>query len=189
MNYKELFRRIGLLISDPDKAWREISVDVNKRNVQMGFVYPMIGFCGISAFIGALLVNTSGPMVFQTAMMKCGGIFISLFAGFFLAVYLVQLVNKHLLNREYADDTIQQFVGYSMVVSFLLIFIDGLFNLSFLYWLLMFYTIYVVYIGARIILDVQEDKLTVYTLVVSFIVACCPIFISFVFNQLSLVLN
>ena len=128
-------------------------------------------------------------VVFQTAMMKCGGIFISLFAGFFLATYLVQLVNKRLLNREFSEDTVQQFVGYSMVVSFLLIFVNGLFNISFLYWLLMFYTIYVVYNGAKILLGVQEDKITVYSLVVSLIVTCCPIFISFIFNKLSLVLN
>ena len=128
-------------------------------------------------------------VVFQTAMMKCGGIFISLFAGFFLATYLVQLVNKRLLNREFSEDMVQQFVGYSMVVSFLLIFVNGLFNISFLYWLLMFYTIYVVYNGAKILLGVQEDKITVYSLVVSLIVTCCPIFISFIFNKLSLVLN
>lgn len=189
MNYKELFRRIGLLISDPDKAWKEISKDVDKRIVQIGFVYPLIGFCGISTLIGSLWSDTSGLVVFQTAMMKCGGIFISLFAGFFLATYLVQLVNKRLLNREFSEDTVQQFVGYSMVVSFLLIFVNGLFNISFLYWLLMFYTIYVVYNGAKILLGVQEDKITVYSLVVSLIVTCCPIFISFIFNKLSLVLN
>ena len=189
MNYKDLFRRIGLLISEPEKAWKEISMDADKRNVQIGFVYPLIGFCGISVFIGTLWGNMSGPMIFQTAMMKCGAIFISLFAGFFLATYLVQLVNRKYLRREYAVDTVQQFVGYSMVVSFLLIFINGLFNISFLYWLLMFYTIYVVYIGARILLNVQEDKMTGYSLLTSFIIFCCPIIISFIFNKLSIVLN
>ena len=171
------------------KVWKEISKDVDKRIVQIGFVYPLIGFCGISTLIGSLWSDTSGMVVFQTAMMKCGGIFISLFAGFFLATYLVQLVNKRLLNREFSEDMVQQFVGYSMVVSFLLIFVNGLFNISFLYWLLMFYTIYVVYNGAKILLGVQEDKITVYSLVVSLIVTCCPIFISFIFNKLSLVLN
>ena len=189
MNYKDLFKRIGLLISDPEKAWIEIYKEHAYRDVSVSFVYPLIGLCGLSVFIGTFFGNTSGPLVFQIALMKCGGVFISLFAGFFLAAYIVQLLNKKILCREESPALSQCYVGYSMVVVFILLFVSGLLNISILYWILMFYTVYVAYVGARVLLRVENSKITVYSLAVSFTIICCPIVISFLFDKLSVILN
>ena len=57
MNYKELFNRVVSLISTPAKAWSEISIETDGKKVLGEFVYPMIGLCGLSVFIGTFIGN------------------------------------------------------------------------------------------------------------------------------------
>ena len=169
MNYKDLFNRVVLLISSPAKAWAEINTEEDRRKVLGTFVYPMIGLCGLSVFIGT--------------------IFVSLFGGYFLAAYAVNQLGKKLLNRGEQYELNQQFVGYAMVVTFVVDIISGLFSISILHWILQFYTVFVVYEGARTLMKVEEAKLTRYTLIASVIVIVCPALIAAVFNELSVILN
>ena len=163
MNYKDLFNRVVLLISSPAKAWAEINTEEDRRKVLGTFVYPMIGLCGLSVFIGTFIGNTAGV------------------GGYFLAAYAVNQLGKKLLNRGEQYELNQQFVGYAMVVTFVLDIISGLFSISILHWILQFYTVFVVYEGARTLMR--------YTLIASVIVIVCPALIAAVFNELSVILN
>ena len=96
---------------------------------------------------------------------------------------------KKLLGREDQYELNQQFVGYSMVVTFVLDIVSGLFSISILHWILQFYTIFVVFEGARTLMKVNEEKLTRYTLIASVIIIVCPALIAAVFNELSVILN
>ena len=71
MNYKELLNRTTLLISSPAKAWEGIVNETNRKAVMGEFVYPMIGLCGLSVFIGTFIGNTAGVSAFQIAMTRC----------------------------------------------------------------------------------------------------------------------
>lgn len=189
MNYKELFKRAVLLISSPAQAWMEIHDEEDRKVVMSSFVYPMIGLCGLSVFIGTFIGNTAGVSAFQIAMTRCCATFISLFGGFFLASYLTNLFGKNVLGREDQMELNQQFVGYAMVVTFVLEIITGLFSISLLRWILQFYTVFVVYEGARSLLNVREQDLTRYSLIASLIIIVCPGVIATVFDKLSLILN
>lgn len=189
MNYKELFDRIMSLISTPVKAWEEICDETDHQKVMGGFVYPLIGLCGLSVFIGTFIGNTAGVSAFQIAMTRCCATFVSLFGGFFLAAYLSNLLGKKMLKRGEEVEQNRQFVGYSMVVIFALNIISGLFSISILHWILQFYTVFVVYEGARAFMKVDEENLTRYALIVSALVLLCPTIISMLFNKLSLILN
>ncbi len=189
MNYKELFSRVIVLISYPAKAWEEISREEDRRKVLGAFVYPMIGLCGLSVFIGTFIGNTAGSAAFQIAMTRCCAIFVSLFGGYFLAAYAIDQLSKKLLRREGQYELNQQFVGYSMVVTFVLDIISGLFSISLLHWILQFYTVFVVLEGARRLIKVEREKLTPYTLIASVIIIVCPALIAAVFNELSVILN
>ena len=178
-----------LLISTPAKAWEEISRETDRRKVLEGFVYPMIGLCGLSVFIGTFIGNTMGASAFQIAMTRCCAVFVSLFGGFFLAAYLSNILGKRLLDREDEVDLNRQFVGYAMVVTFALDIISGLFSISILHWILQFYTVFVVYEGARTLMNVEEKELTRYSLLVALAVMLCPSVISMIFNKLSVILN
>ena len=99
----------------------------------------------IVRFIGTFIGNTAGVAAFQIAMTRCCAIFVSLFGGYFLAAYAIDQLGKKLLGREDQYELNQQFVGYSMVVTFVLDIVSGLFSISILHWILQFYTIFVVY--------------------------------------------
>ena len=189
MNYKELFNRVVLFISSPAKAWLEVKNETDGKKVMGEFVYPMIGLCGLSVFLGTFIGNTAGVSAFNVAMTRCCATFVSLFGGFFLASYLTNLLGKKMLEREDETDLNRQFVGYGMVVMFVLDIIGGLFSISLLHWILQFYTVFVVYEGARSLMKVDEEKLTRYALIASVVIMVCPTLIARVFDQLSIVLN
>ena len=57
------------MISSPARAWEEIRLEEDRRKVFTAFVYPMIGLCGLSVFIGSLMAKGwGGPQSFQYAM-------------------------------------------------------------------------------------------------------------------------
>lgn len=177
------------LISSPAKAWEEISHETDRRNVLSTFVYPMIALCGVSVFIGTFIGNTTGVAAFQIAMTRCCAVFVSLFGGYFLAAYAINQLGKKLLWRGDQNELIQQFVGYSLVVTFVLDIVSGLFSISILHWILQFYTVFVVFEGARTLMKVEEKSLTRYTLIASVIIIACPALIETIFNKLSVILN
>ena len=189
MNYKELFDRALLLLSSPAKAWADIACEDNRKKVMSEFVYPMIGLCGLSVFIGTFIGNTAGVSAFQIAMTRCCATFVSLFGGFFLASYLMNLWGRNSLGREDEKELNQQFVGYAMVVVFVLNIVSGLFSISLLHWIFQFYTVFVVYEGARTLMGVDARNLTRYSLIASVIIIVCPSLIATVFDKLSLILN
>ena len=115
---------------------------------------------------------------FPDRMTRCCAIFVSLFGGYFLAAYAIDQLGKKLLGREDQYELNQQFVGYSMVVTFVLDIVSGLFSISILHWILQFYTIFVVFEGARTLMKVNEEKLTRYTLIASVIIIVCPALIA-----------
>ena len=189
LNYKELFHRVVVLLSSPAKAWEEISNRKEERLVLPCFVYPMIGLCGLSEFIGAFIGRDFLPEVFQLALTRCCGVAVSLFIGFFLASYVMKLVNERWFDCNKSDEEIQVFVGYSLVVTFVLQIISGLFSILIIHWILQIYTLFVVFEGARKIMQIPEVKLTKYSIIATLVILLSPTLIDFIFNKLSVTLN
>ncbi len=190
MNYKGLFQRAILLISSPAKAWEEIGLE-DKRAVFAAFVYPMIGLCGLSVFIGTLLEGgETGAFVFQRAMTSCCAIFVSLFGGYFLAAYGINRLGMKMFGFGNNLPLIQQFAGYALVVTFLLDIITGILpDFYILSWIFQFYIIYIVWEGARILIGVDEKKQMSYTVMASVLLMVCPAVLGFVFNKLTVISN
>ncbi len=177
------------LLSSPAKAWDEIASKNEERVVLSGFVYPMIGLCGLSEFIGAFIGRDFLPEVFQFALTRCCAVAVSLFGGFFLATSLLKRVNDRWFDWRNEEGEIQVFVGYSLVVTFVLEIISGLFSIFIIHWILQIYTLFVVFEGARRLLKIPEHKLTLYAIVATFIILMSPTMIEFIFNKLSVTLN
>jgi hypothetical protein len=175
-----------LLISSPAKAWEEILVEEDKQNnVQIGFVYPSIGLCGLAVFLGSISLEYA-QMQLQGAMTKTCSAVIALFGGFFLASFLVEIFSRHYLKREVSRVEVQQLVGYSMGILFILIFFSGLFRGFFiLRWILQFYTLWVVWEGANRLMKVAEERRLAYTIVVTLILLLSPWILECLFTQLS----
>ncbi|MGL5937846.1 MAG: Yip1 family protein [Phocaeicola sp.] len=189
MNYKELANTIFMLLSTPAKGWAIITRGEERKNVTTNFVYPLIGLCGLSVFIGTFIGNTAGVSAFQIAMTRCCATFVSLFGGYFLASYLIDWVGKTYFSKSSQLELVQQFVGYSMVVIFVLDIVSGLFTINLLHWILQFYIVLVAYEGARQLLQIEEKSLTKYTLVTSVVMLVTPFLLNYLFNALSVNLS
>ncbi len=176
------------LLSSPAKTWEAIANGEDGRLVLPGFVYPMIGLCGLSEFIGAFIGRDFVPDVFQVALTRSCGVAVSLFIGFFLASYLIKQINVR-FGCQKSEDDIQVFVGYSMVVTFVLQIISGLFSILIIHWILQIYTLFVVFEGARNMMKINELRLTTYTIVATLTILLSPTVIEFIFNKLSVTLN
>lgn len=190
MNYKELFNIAMKLISSPAKAWEEISIE-DRRKVYMAFVYPMIGLCGLSVFIGSLLTyGWGGPQSFQLAMTNCCAIAVALFGGYFLAAYAINEMRVRMFGKSANIPLVQQFAGYALVVPFLLQIVTGLLpDFRIIAWLLQFYIVYVVWEGIPTMMHIEEKQRLKFTLLSSALLILCPTVIQFVFNKLTAVLN
>lgn len=191
MNYKDLFHIALKLISSPAAAWEEIRLEEDKQKVFMAFVYPLIGLCGLSVFIGTIFsLGWSGPQSFQIAMTKCCAIAVSLFGGYYLASYLLNELSMRMLKREDNLLLIQQFAGYAMVVLFVLQIIIGLMpEFSIVAILLQFYIAIVVWEGSDKLLLIAENERVRFTIIATIILIACPSIIQYIFNKLTAILN
>ena len=191
MNYKSLFHTALLLISSPARAWEEIRLEEDRRKVFTAFVYPMIGLCGLSVFIGSLLLKGwGGPESFQYAMTQCCAVAVSLFGGYFLAAYLINALRVHMLMQEDDINLARQFAGYAMVVPFVLQIIIGVLpDFNIIAMLLQFYIAYVVWEGSRSLMEVEEKDRLRFTIVASILLILCPAVIQMLFNKLTVLLN
>jgi len=191
LNYKSLFHTALLLISSPARAWEEIRLEEDRRTVFTAFVYPMIGLCGLSVFIGSLLLKGwSGPESFQYAMTQCCAVAVSLFGGYFLAAYLINALRVRLFMQDDDINLTRQFAGYAMVVPFLLQIIIGVLpDFNIIAMLLQFYIVYVVWEGSRSLMEVEEKDRLRFTVISSILLIVCPAVIQLLFNKLTLLLN
>lgn len=191
MNYKELFHIALQLISSPARAWEEIHLEEDRRKVFTSFVYPMIGLCGLSVFIGSLWTRGwSEPQSFQYAMTQCCAVAVSLFGGYFLAAYLINglRVRIMLMNSDIA--LAQQFAGYALVVLFALKIVIGILpDFRIISWLLQFYIVYVVWEGSTKMMQVEEKNRLRFTILSSILLIACPAAIEWIFTKLTAVLN
>ena len=187
LNYKDLFHRIFALLSTPAKAWEDIATKGEENQVLEKFVYPMIGICSISEFLGAFIGRDFMSDIVQLALTRSCGVAVSLFIGFFLASYLIKALNVRLGNQSSEKD-IQMFVGYSLVVTFVLQIVSALFSILIIHFLKI-YTLFVVFEGARRLIRIPEYRLTIYTVVSTIIILMSPAVIEFIFNKLSVTLN
>lgn len=187
--YKGLFHQIVSLLSAPGEAWDEIAERGGAHDIQSKFVYPLIGLCGLSEFIGAFIGKDISPEMFQVALTRCCAVAVALFSGFFLSVYLLNKLSMNWLKTGDSNRRMQVFVGYSMVVTFVLGIISGLFSIALLHWILQIYTLVVVFEGVRRWLNVAERLQMLFTIVATLIILVCPALIEFLFNRLSVILN
>lgn len=189
MNYKDLFSKTLFILSSPAKAWEHFSSNPQGKNSLQNFVYPMIGLCAISEFVGTFIGKDMIPDVFQVALTNSCAIAVALFGGLFLAIYLLDKILKKWFDADVPDDMLTEFVAYSMTVKFVLDIFSSLFSLQLLLLILQIYTIFVVFEGTRRFLSLKEEKVTQFTLVATLLVLLCPVIIDIIFNKLSVALN
>ena len=84
MNYKELFNKMAFLLSSPGRFWEKEAAEGQGSRMMSEYVYPLIGLCGLSEFIGTFIGRDVSSEFFQWALTRCCAIAVSLFGGFLL---------------------------------------------------------------------------------------------------------
>lgn len=84
----------------------------------------------------------------------------------------------------------EQLVGYAMAVPFILkILVELVPPFYILKLIFQFYIIYVIWEGARVLLKMNENISSWFSIFSSLVIIFCPFFIELIFNKLTAILN
>ena len=117
--YKEIFKLVVAIISQPGKAWDILTRKEEKDDEFLSrFVYPLIGFVTVAAFLGVLFTRKEFDV--ELALKSSIRTLVAAFGGFYLASYLLNEIWQGWFKREKDMKLCQRFVGYSSSLMFAL---------------------------------------------------------------------
>jgi hypothetical protein len=185
VNYKELFNRITILISSPAKAWEEIGLEEDRHKAVDSFVYPMIGLCALSVFLGTLFYGEWNVDVLQVALRNSCVEAAALFVGCLVAALGIDFARVKVQHEESDMGLAKQFAGYAMVVVFIIHVVNGILpELTLIGWMLQFYIVYVVWEGVSVMMHVDEPLRLRLTIGYSLLLLVCPIVVKMLLNYI-----
>jgi len=186
--FKALIERLTLITFTPAKAWMEIIKENPKEtDVRNSYVFPFMGLIALASFLGALIFGQEDTfnLNVQHAVIKSCVTFVSLFAGFFLASFVLnELLEK--FGQEKNLQRTQIFVGYA---SSILYAIDLVLELQlipefFFLQIFIFYTVYVIWESVGIYYTVVEESRVLFVALASLIVLAAPSLVELALNFL-----
>jgi hypothetical protein len=177
--YRELFRQVIFLFSQPGKAWKELAEREEKGDeFLVRFVYPLIGLVAASAFLGVLFAEKVFSL--ERAIKSSISALFSSFGGFFLTAWLLSKLWTNVLQREADLRLCQRFAGYSSVAVFVVRIVFALIPLPLLdatflrVFVLFVATVYIVWEGATPYMNIGEKIRFRFTLLVSALIVVVP---------------
>ena len=118
MNYTELFNKMAFLLSSPSCFWEKEATEGQGSRMMSEYVYPLIGLCGLSEFIGTFIGRDVSTEFFQWALTRCCAIAVSLFGGFFVATYLLDKISWNLFNTNCFLENSSEFFFHLLLYLF-----------------------------------------------------------------------
>ena len=142
--YKEIFRWVIAIISQPAKAWVLLAKKGEKQEEFLSrFVYPLIGFVTVAAFLGVLFTRKEFDL--ELALKSSIRTLVSSFGGFYLGAYLMNEIWQGIFKREKDLKLWLRFVGYSSSLMFALNIVLMLLPEFFFLRIFILYTFYIVW--------------------------------------------
>ncbi len=153
--YKEIFRWVVAIISQPARAWEALRQKEEKGDEFLSrFVYPLIGLVTVAAFVGMLFTRKEFDV--ELALKVAVRTLVSTLGGFFLAAYLLNELWQGVFKRAKDMRLCQRFVGYASSLMFALNIVLVLFPEFFFLRIFLLYTCYIVWEGAAAYMQVEE---------------------------------
>ncbi len=176
--FKVLIERLMLIVFTPAKAWLEIIKENPKESdVRNNYVFPFMGLISLASFLGILIFGEEETfnLNVQHAVIRGCVTFVSLFAGFFVASFVLNEVMEK-FNLEKNIQRTQIFVGYA---SSILYAIDLVLELQlipefFFLQIFIFYTVYVIWESVGIYYTVVEERRVLFVAIASLVVLAAP---------------
>lgn len=155
--YKDIFKWVVMIISQPAKAWEALSQKEEKEDQMLSrFVYPLIGLLTITAFLGILLTRKEFDV--ELALKASIRTLVAAFGGYHLTVYLMNEIWNGLFKREKDNRLWQRFIGYSSSLMFTLNAVLMLIPEFFFLRIFVLYTFYIVWEGASSYMQIEENE-------------------------------
>lgn len=181
--YKEIFKWVIVIISQPAKAWGMLTKKEEKHEEFLSrFVYPLIGFVTVAAFLGVLFTRKEFDL--ELALKSSIRTLVSSFGGFYLAAYLMNELWHSVFKRDKDMKLWQRFIGYSSSMMFALNIVLMLLPEFFFLRIFILYTFYIVWEGAGPYMNVGEKIRLKFVGFTTAIILITPVFIEIVLSML-----
>jgi hypothetical protein len=182
--YRNLGGRLKELVIRPVSEWRKIHRESTTFNDIFGnFALPLIGLVALGTFLSHMINQQA--FIFELALKKAIMVFTALLGGAFLAWYLVFRLMKYfrmVSSRELAA----KLTIYSSAPLYVVSLISVLIPEFFFVHVLVFYSLYLCWIGVRRLPGGTQDKQFVFALFIFLSLLIIPYLIRIVlFNLIS----
>lgn len=177
---KNIFKQLYRLIFQPAEAWKELVGEreekvANNDSFFSTYLYPVIGIVSLLTFAGVFFHEKAFDV--QLALRLTIRVLIALFAGFFMASFLLSKVMEHFFSIEENQKQCQRFVGYASALVYIMYMVSAIFpDYGFLQ-LILLYTIYIVWEGASIYMQIPEQERNKFTVIATVIILLSPFII------------
>ncbi|MCD7973413.1 MAG: YIP1 family protein [Candidatus Azobacteroides sp.] len=172
--YKQIYEKIKLLLIQPRKFWEE-EANKSKEDIAGNFVYPLLGFVALAAFIGYWW-DTDTFHLPRALQVTCVS-FVAGFAGYFIAAFLIDELSPGLFHLKKNILKARIFVGYASVIFYLVTIFMNLLPSFFFVFLFLFYTVYIIWEGSDVFMKVKEKDRQKFTLGASVVIVGAPLLI------------
>ncbi|MDL2255581.1 YIP1 family protein [Parabacteroides sp. OttesenSCG-928-K15] len=171
--FKEIFKWVVLIITQPQKAWNELlQKEDNDEDFLGRFVYPLIGLLTIAAFLGILVTRQKFDV--EIALKASILMLVATFGGYHLTVYLLNEIWGSMFKRDKDIKLWQRFVGYSSSLMFTLTAVLLLIPEFFFLNIFVLYTFYIVWEGAPSYMLIEEKDKLKFVAIVTAIILIIP---------------
>lgn len=174
--YKDIFRWVIALISQPARAWRALAKKEEKGDEFLShFIYPLIGLATAAAFLGVLFTRKEFDV--ELALKSSIKTLVSSFGGFYLGAYLLNEVWQSFFKRVKDLKLCQHFVGYASSLMFALNIVLMLLPEFFFLRIFILYTVYIIWEGAGPYMGIEEKIRLKFVGVATAIILLTPLII------------
>ncbi len=170
-----------LLVATPN-AWKKIYREkVTLDEFLYRYLHPIFGLIAFTSFVGELMFTPGGN--FESALKKIIIAVVAVYGAFFISSYILnEMAEKFGLVKNM--NMFKKFVGYSSVVIYLLYLIVPFFSNFIIIWLLGFYTVHLINIGAELYLKVDKSNKSNFSIISSAVILITPTAINLLFSIL-----
>lgn len=165
-------RQTWVLLTKSEMGWRVIiDAQPEPTHVKRQFVYPFLVLCMVANFLGFFIANSAGiPFAFIKALFAG----ISMYSSWWIVCKINPFLVTRIAKKEISEAVNVTVVSYSFSVIFLLNIVFAIFPSLFFLGLLALYTLYVVYVGVGVVLNINENESSKLAIALSALIVLLP---------------
>jgi hypothetical protein len=174
--FKEIIRKILLLLAKPEVAWPELlKKGGSNRQILKEFCYPLMGVAALLKIIQEAIFHRHPAYPIHVLVVH-GVVY---FGALLAAYYILQYILKVLMQKQYNIlPTAEQsaiVIGYGLVVVFLLFIATALLPSFFFLWIFYLYTAYLLWIVAEAAFGLKVEDRGLFVIVMTFCMMIVPV--------------